>query len=200
MSNAVETLRELMKTGVLGINANTKVTLSYNSGEDVIHSNGDYQERVFAQSGLFTLLTELLASGADAKLFKGQIAEAIGESEYIEREGYFVDSNGTKYSLSEAIAKLDLLPESSEDYDEDEAWDEVSSQLTFVPDDITQAVAYDSYSFGIDTSLEQYDYKRGFFSVSLTLETKLEDMLSSAFDFGQFTIELDTKEARLTLK
>ena len=200
MSNAVETLRELMKKGVLGINPKTKVTLSYNSGADVIHCNDDYQERVFKESGISALLTELLASGADAKLFGGQIAEAIGESEYIERKGHFVDSNGTRYSLSEAIAKLKLIPESSDDYDEDEAWDEVSSQLTFVPDDITQAVAYDYYSFGIDTSLEQYDYKRGYFGVSLTLETTAEGMLSSGFDFGQFKIELDTKEAHLTLK
>ena len=130
----------------------------------------------------------------------GKIREAINESEYIEREGYFVDAQGDEYDFSEAIAKLDLTPEDSEDFDEDEAWDEVSAHMTFVPDDISQAVTYDYYEFGVDTSLEQYDYKRGCYTVSLELETTAMALLETTYNFGDFSVELDTDVATLKLK
>jgi len=196
----MESLRELIKTGALGINSETRVTLVYSSGEDVIHCNDDYQEGVFTRSGLCEILIELLASGADAQLFDSQVSQAIQNSEYIDREGFFVDREGQKYTLSEAITKLDLTPESSDDYDEDEAWDEVTTWLTFVPNDISQAVTYESYEFGVDTTLKQYDYKRGWFAISLELKTTAGKILESGFDFGQFQISLDTDIAYLKLK
>lgn len=200
MSNSINTLRELIKTGALGINPETTVTLSYEYSEDVAHYNDDYQDDVFHSSDLFSMLTEFLTTGVDKNMLGGKIREAINESDNIEREGYFVDDEGDEYDFSEAISKLSLTPEDSDDFDEDEAWDEVCAHMTFVPDDISQAVIYDYYEFGVDTSLEQYDYKRGCFTVSLELQTTAMALLETTYNFGDFSVELDTDAATLKLK
>lgn len=200
MSNSIKTLRELIKTGALGINPETTVTLSYEYSEDVAHYNDDYQDDVFYSSGIFSMLTEFLTTGVDKNMLGGKIREAINESDNIEREGYFVDDAGDEYDFSEAISKLSLTPEDSDDFDEDETWDEVCAHMTFVPDDISQAVVYDYYEFGIDTSLEQYDYKRGCYTISLELETTAMSLLETTYDFGDFSVTLDTDVASLRLK
>ncbi len=200
MKNSVTTLRELIKTGALGINPETPVTLSYEYSEDVAHYNDDYQADVFSSSGIACMLTEFLTTGVDANMLGNKVQEAINESEYVEREGYFVDANGDEYDFTEAIAKLELAPEDSDDFDEDSTWSEVCSSMAFIPDDISEAVMYDYYEFGVDTSLEQYDYKRGCFTISLELETTAAALLDTTYDFGEFTVELDTDVATLKLK
>ena len=200
VGSTTNTLRELIKTGALGINPDTTVTLSYEYSEDVAHYNDDYQDGVFSSSGIAYMLTEFLTTGVDANMLGGKVQDAINESEYVEREGYFVDSDGDEYDFTEAIAKLELTSEDSDDFDEDSVWAEVCSSMTFVPDDISEAVMYDYYEFGVDTSLEQYDYKRGCFTISLELETTAAALLETTYDFGEFTVELDTDVATLKLK
>ena len=107
---------------------------------------------------------------------------------------------GAAWELTDIPDDLQEYWNFKEDFDEDEAWDEVSAHMTFVPDDISQAVTYDYYEFGVDTSLEQYDYKRGCYTVSLELETTAMALLETTYDFGDFSVELDTDVATLKLK
>ena len=92
------------------------------------------------------------------------------------------------------------ISEDDDDFDEDEAWSAVSSKMTFVPDDLSEAVQYDYYEFGIDTSLTQYDHKRGSFTVSLDLNTTAGQLLETSYDFSGFRISVNTSVATLTLK
>ena len=75
-----------------------------------------------------------------------KFSKAIENSGEIEREGVFIDEAGAQYTFSDAIKKLGLEPEDSDDYDEDKAfWDDINEKLIFVPDDISSAVMYDYY-------------------------------------------------------
>ncbi len=196
--NTINTLRQLIETGALGINPDTPVTLSYEYGEDVAHYNDDYQDEVFYNSDVASMLLDFLTTGVDKHMLDGVVAAAIADSEYIEHEGYFIDAEGDEYDFSEACEKLGLVTD--EDGDEAVNWDEVTSQMTFVPDDISEAIQYDYYEFGLDTSLEQYDYKRGYFTVSLDLSTTAGALLETSYNFSGFRITLDTEVASLTLK
>lgn len=200
MGNTTNTLRELIKTGALGINPDTAVTLSYKYSEDVAHYNDDYQDDVFSSSGIAYMLSEFLTTGVDASMLNGKIQEAISNSEYVEREGYFIDTGGDEYSFTEALAKLDMKSEDDKEFDEDASWETVSTSMTFVPDDISEAVVYDYYEFGIDTTLEQYDFKRGCYTISLDLQTTAAALLETTYDFSDFKVELNTDVAFLKLK
>ena len=54
--------------------------------------------------------------------------------------------------------------------------------------------------FQSGTSLEQYDYKRGCFTVSLDLNTTAGALLETSYNFSGFRVTLDTEVASLTLK
>ena len=196
--NTINTLRQLIETGALGINPDTPVTLSFEYAEDVAHYNDDYQDEVFYNSDISTMLLEFLTTGVDDHMLDGTIKTAIQESDYIEREGFFIDAEGDEYDFEEACQKLGLVTD--EDADEDANWDEVTAQMKFIPDDISEAVQYDYYEFGVDTSLEQYDYKRGCFTVSLDLNTTAGALLETSYNFSGFRVTLDTEVASLTLK
>ncbi len=196
--STINTLRTLIETGALGINPDTRVTLGFEYSEDVMHYNDDYQDEVFTNSDISTMFQEFLSTGVDKYMLDGMIKTAIENSDYIENEGYFIDDEGDEYGFEEACEKLGLVTD--EDADEDENWSTVSSQMTFVPDDMTEAITYEYYDFGIDTSLEQYDYKRGCFTVSLDLETTAGALLETSYDFSGFRVTLDTSVASLTLK
>lgn len=196
--NTINTLRTLIETGALGINPDTPVTLGFEYSEDVAHYNDDYQSEVFYNSDVSTMLLEFLTTGVDQHMLEGAIKTAIEESDYIEREGFFIDAEGDEYDFEEACQKLGLVTD--EDADEDANWDEVTAQMTFIPDDISEAVQYDYYEFGVDTSLEQYDYKRGCYTISLDLNTTAGALLETSYDFSGFRITLDTEVASLTLK
>ena len=196
--NTINTLRTLIETGALGINPETPVTLGFEYAEDVAHYNDDYQSEVFYNSDISSMLLEFLTTGVDQHMLDGAIKTAIEESDYIEREGYFVDSEGDEYDFEEACQKLGLVTD--EDAEEDANWDEVTAQMTFIPDDISEAVQYDYYEFGVDTSLEQYDYKRGCYTISLDLNTTAGALLETSYNFSGFRVTLDTEVASLTLK
>jgi len=196
--NTINTLRQLIETGALGINPDTPVTLGFEYDEDVMHYNDDYQDGVFCNSDVASMLLDFLTTGVDKHMLDGAIATAIEESEYVEREGYFVDSEGDEYSFEEACQKLGLVTD--EDADGDGNWAEATTRMTFIPDDISEAVQYDYYEFGIDTSLTQYDHKRGCFTISLDLDTTAGALLETSYDFSGFRVTLDTEVASLTLK
>ena len=196
--NTIRTLRQLIETGALGINPDTPVTLSFEYDEDVMHYNDDYQDESFCNSDVASMLLDFLTTGVDKHMLDGKIATAIEESEYVEREGYFVDAEGDEYSFEEACQKLGLATD--EEADEDGSWAVATTQMTFIPDDISEAVQYDYYEFGIDTSLTQYDHKRGCFTISLDLSTTAGALLETSYDFGGFRVTLDTEVASLTLK
>jgi|TARA_R110000824_G_scaffold31704_4_gene102923 hypothetical protein len=196
--NTINTLRQLIETGALGINPDTPVTLGFEYAEDVMHYNDDYQEDVFNNSDIYSMLQEFLTTGVDQHMLDGTIASAIDKSEYIEREGYFIDADGDEHNFDEACQKLGLVTD--EDADEDGNWGEATTQMTFIPDDISEAVQYDYYEFGIDTSLTQYDHKRGCFTISLDLNTTAGALLETSYNFSGFRITLDTEVASLTLK
>mgnify|MGYP001428237601 CR=1 FL=1 len=198
MSNTINTLRELIKTGALGINPDTPVTLSYEYSEDVMHYNDDYQDDVFYNSDIYSMLTEFITSGVDKHMLDGAISTAVSDSEYVEHEGYFVDAEGDEYDFNEACEKLGLVTD--EDGDDAVNWAEVTTQMTFIPDDISEAVRYDYYEFGIDTSLTQYDHKRGLFTLSLDLNTTASQLLETTYDFSGFKICVETDVANLELK
>ena len=196
--NTINTLRQLIETGALGINPDTPVTLGFEYAEEVMHYNDDYQEGVFSNSDVASMLLDFLTTGVDKHMLDGSIATAIEESEYVEREGYFVDAEGEEYGFDEACQKLGIVTD--EDADEDGNWAEATTQMTFIPDDISEAVQYDYYEFGIDTSLTQYDHKRGCFTISLDLNTTAGSLLETSYNFSGFRITLDTEVASLTLK
>ncbi len=196
--NTINTLRQLIETGALGINPDTPVTLGFEYDEDVMHYNDDYQDEVFYNSDVASMLLDFLTTGVDKHMLDGAIQTAIEESENVEHEGYFVDAEGDEYDFNEACEKLGLVTD--EDGDEAVNWAEVTSQMTFIPDDISEAVRYDYYEFGIDTSLTQYDHKRGNFSISLDLNTTAGALLETSYNFSGFRITLDTEVASLTLK
>lgn len=198
MVNTINTLRQLIETGALGINPDTKVTLGYEYFEDVAHYNDDYQDEVFGSSDISNMMIEFLTTGVDKHMLGGSISSAILQSEHVEREGYFVDESDDEYSFEEACEKIGLVTD--EDSDEDENWNQVTSQMTFVPDDISDAIQYDYYEFGLDTSLEQYDHKRGRFSINLDLNTTASALLETSYDFSGFKVSLNTDIATLTLK
>ena len=52
----------------------------------------------------------------------------------------------------------------------------------------------------IESSVEQYDYKRGCYTISLDLNTTAGALLETSYDFSGFRITLDTEVASLTLK
>ena len=196
--STINTLRTLIETGALGINPDTPVTLGFEYSEDVAHYNDDYQDEVFWNSDVASMLQEFISTGVDKYMLDGMIQTAIENSDYIEREGFFIDEEGDEYDFEEACSKLGLVTD--EDADEDANWSEVSSKMTFVPDDISEAVQYDYYEFGIDTSLEQYDFKRGCFTISLDLQTTASALIETSYDFSGFRVTLDTDVASLTLK
>ena len=196
--NTINTLRQLIETGALGINPDTPVTLGFEYDEDVMHYNDDYHDEVFYNSDVSSMLLDFLTTGVDKHMLDGAIQTAIEESEYVEHEGYFVDAEGDEYDFNEACEKLGLVTD--EDGDEAVNWAEVTAQMTFIPDDISEAVRYDYYEFGIDTSLTQYDHKRGCFSISLDLNTTAGALLETSYNFSGFRITLDTEVASLTLK
>ena len=196
--SSINTLRELIKTGALGINPDTRVILGFEYSDDVHHYTGDYQDDVFRESGIVEMISEFLTTGVDKNMLNGKIKQAIQESDYIEREGYFVDDDGEEYDFEEACEKIGLAID--EDSDEDAIWEEASAQMTFIPDDISEAIIYDYYEFNLDTSLEQYDHKRGCFSITMNLETTAAELLETTYDFGNFQVTLDTSVAYLKLK
>jgi hypothetical protein len=199
MSSTINTLRELIKTGALGINPETPVTLSYEYSEDVMHYNDDYQDDVFYNSDIYNTMTEFITSGVDKHMLDGIISKAVNESDQIDRDaGYFINDSGDEYSFEEACSNLSLVTD--EDADEDENWNQVASKMTFVPEDISEAVRYDYYEFGVDTSLTQYDHKRGLFIISLDLNTTASQLLETTYDFSGFKICLETEVANLELK
>ena len=63
VGSTTNTLRELIRTGALGINPDTAVTLSYEYSEEVAHYNDDYQDGVFSSSGIAYMLSEFLTTG-----------------------------------------------------------------------------------------------------------------------------------------
>ena len=198
MRSTIDTLRELIKTGALGINPETPVTLSYEYAQEVMHYNDDYHDDVFYNSDIYNMMSDFITSGVDKHMLAGMISSAVNESEYIEREGYFINGSGDEYSFEEACSELNLVTD--EDADEDENWSQVVSQMTFIPDDISEAVRYDYYEFGVDTSLTQYDHKRGLFTISLDLNTTASQLLETTYDFSGFKICLETEVANLDLK
>ena len=139
--NTINTLRQLIETGALGINPDTPVTLGFEYDEDVMHYNDDYHDEVFYNSDVASMLLDFLTTGVDKHMLDGAIQSAIEESEYVEHEGYFVDTEGDEYDFNEACEKLGLVTD--EDGDEAVNWAEVTAQMTFIPDDISEAVRYD---------------------------------------------------------
>ena len=197
---STQNLKNLIEVGSLGINPDTTVTLKYTYGEDVAHYNDDYQEGVFQNSGLGDMITGMIYSGVDANILDNKFSNAVEESEYVNRDGSLFDSEGNEYDFSDAVYHLGLMKDTDDTFDEEHAWQEVRKAMTFVPDDITEAITYDSWEFGIDTSLEQYDYKRGFYEIELEIETTAAALIESTYDFSDFKISLDTEVATITLK
>ena len=105
--NTINTLRQLIETGALGINPDTPVTLSYEYGEDVAHYYDDYQDEVFYNSDVASMLLDFLTTGVDKHMLDGVVAAAIADSEYIEHEGYFIDA-GTPSSWKTAVSRCIL--------------------------------------------------------------------------------------------
>ena len=64
--NTINTLRQLIETGALGINPDTPVTLGFEYDEDVMHYNDDYQEDVFSNSDVASMLLDFLTTGVDS--------------------------------------------------------------------------------------------------------------------------------------
>ena len=198
--NTINTLRKLIETGALGINSDTQVTLGFEYSDDVHHYTDDYQEDVFSNSDICSMVQEFLTTGVDEHMLDGKIASALSESEYVSREGYFIDEAGDEYDFTEACTSLGLEKEINDDWDEENAWEEVTSKMKFIPDDISEAIQYDYYEFGIDTSLTQYDHKRGLFTISMNLNTTAAALLETSYNFAGFKVTLDTDVASLTLK
>jgi hypothetical protein len=51
----------------------------------------------------------------------------------------------------------------------------------------------------IDYSMKQYDHKRGYCTLTATVEVTVDELLSSDLDLFRWTIELQTKHGKLTL-
>ena len=128
--SSINTLRELIKTGALGINPDTRVILGFEYSDDVHHYTGDYQDDVFRESGIVEMISEFLTTGVDKNMLNGKIKQAIQESDYIEREGYFVDDDGEEYDFEEACEKIGLtIDEDSDEFSEELKNNEINSEV-----------------------------------------------------------------------
>ena len=92
--NTINTLRQLIETGALGINPDTPVALGFEYAEDVMHYNDDYQTDVFDNSDIYFMLQEFLTTGVDKHMLDNAIASAIEQSDYVDHTGYFFDEEG----------------------------------------------------------------------------------------------------------
>ena len=61
-------------------------------------------------------------------------------------------------------------------------------------------VTWNAYEFGIDTTLDQWDYKWGHYSMELELEVTVEAITSTDYSFKQFDITIETDVAFVRLK
>jgi hypothetical protein len=166
---SISTLRNLIGENALGINPNTPVILRWSYNEDVAHYNDDYQEAVFANSGLIDMITDIISDGTDKLMLDGNLLKAVR-------------------NLSDEFTTA----ESDEDFDENDR--------DFILECVSEAMVQDYYEFGIDSSLEQYDYKRGNYSIGFEIETTASQLLESQYDFTGFETIVDTPIAKLTLK
>lgn len=195
----MEVLHDLVEKKVLGISLDSKVKLRYVTGEDVQHYNDDYQEGCFQNSGLIEIMKDLIKSGVDAKVLNSKFATLIHNAgDDLKRVGMYYDSNGKKYSLEEALVLLELSADS--DPNDEETWCALTETLNFVPDDMNSYVTWNAYEFGIDTTLDQWDYKWGHYSMELELEVTVEAITSTNYNFNQFDITVETDVAFLRLK
>ena len=170
---SISTLRNLIGANALGINPSTPVTLRWSYNEDVAHYNDDYQEDVFMNSGLIEMITEIISDGTDKLMFDGNLLEAVR-------------SLSDEYN---AAVNDDGAPaEDSDDYHD------------FILECVSEAMVQDYYEFGIDSSLEQYDFKRGNYSIGFEVETTASQLLESRYDFTGFQTTVDTPIAKLILK
>ncbi|HIE83003.1 MAG TPA: hypothetical protein EYQ00_03770 [Dehalococcoidia bacterium] len=170
---SISTLRNLIEANALGINPNTPVALRWSYNEDVAHYNDDYQEDVFANSGLVNMITDIISDGTDRLMFNGNLLEAVR-------------------SLSDTFDAAES-DESIPDAEEDDYYD-------FILECVSEAMVQDYYEFGVDSSLEQYDYKRGNYSIGFEVETTASLLLESQYNFAGFVTTVDTSVAKLILK
>jgi len=169
---SISTLRNLIEANALGINPNTPVTLRWSYNEDVAHYNDDYQEDVFANSGLIDMVTDMISDGTDKLMLNGNLLEAVR-------------------SLSDVFVAAESdasIPDAEGDYHD------------FILECVSEAMVQDYYEFGIDSSLEQYDFKRGNYSIGFEVETTASQLLESQYDFAGFETTVDTPIAKLVLK
>jgi len=170
---SISTLRSLIEANALGINPSTPVTLRWSYNEDVAHYNDDYQEGVFANSGLIDMITNIISDGTDGLMFDGNLLEAVR-------------SLSDEYTSAESDETVPA--NTSDDYHD------------FILECVSEAMVQDYYEFGIDSSLEQYDFKRGNYSIGFEVETTASQLLESQYDFTGFETTVDTPIAKLILK
>jgi hypothetical protein len=170
---SISTLRNLIETSALGINPVTPVTLRWSYNEDVVHCTDDYQEDVFSNSGLVDMITNIIIDGTDAGIFDGRLFEAVrGLSD--------------QYSFAEGD---ETIPAETD-----------KGYYDFIFECVSEAMVQDYYEFGVDSSLEQYDFKRGNYSIGFEIITTASQLLESDYDFVGFETTVDTPIAKLILK
>ena len=123
------------KVLTLGFDDNTRVTLSYVDGADVVHANDDYYDFVFDQTGVFETAAALVTSA-------------------------FFKNN----SLLSAMRDQDLL----EDYDR--------SSFDFENYVCKKMRETNWEHCFVDGTLEQYDYKHGYYRLRFDFETTLGEL------------------------
>ena len=170
---SISTLRNLIGANALGINPSTPVTLRWSYNEDVAHYNDDYQEDVFANSGLTEMIAEIISDGTDGLMFDGNLLEAVR----------------TLSDQYNTAANDEGVPSVNDD-----------DYYNFILECVAEAMVQDYYEFGIDSSLEQYDFKRGNYSIGFEIETTASQLLESRYDFTGFETTVDTPIAKLVLK
>ena len=135
-------------------------------------------------------------AGADVwHINEGHVQETVAETDTASMLAGLLASRVPVYNYGSAILQEMRFNGALDDYDREEWFQEY---LT----DVLTSTIYDG-EYGLDYSTEQYDYKRGFCSISTEVQVQVSDVyaLDSTADtvVAGFDVTVETKDGTLTL-
>jgi len=136
-----------------GLNSKDKITLTYQTGGDVVHAWDGYEQEVLEETGFANTVAELISTSG----FNNNVIQDMRDSDYL--DDYPRDHSGFQEFVSEVITEnfwdMDFIERSTERYDYKRGFFNLEANVETTVGDVlsTPEYAFTGWSTTVNTSL-----------------------------------------------
>jgi len=136
-----------------GLSSTDKITLTYQTGGDVVHAWDGYEEEVLHETGFANTVAELVSTSG----FKNSVIQDMRDNDYL--DDYPRDHSGFQEFVSEVITEnfwdMEFIERSTERYDYKRGFFNLEANVETTVGDVlsTPEYAFTGWSTTVNTSL-----------------------------------------------